>query len=74
MRLTQFSNRERNGRLRTEVSNEARLYGALKALFDLLENYGPVWYTLEYHDQAKTALVMHGHSLKEGPRSFRKAA
>ena len=74
MRLTQLPNREKNGRLRTEISNETRLYGALKSLFDLLENYGPVWYTLEHHDQAQTALVMHGHTLKAGNRGFRKAA
>jgi hypothetical protein len=74
MKLTKFPQREGNGRLRNESEDEARLYGALKLLFELLENYGPVWYTLEHHDQAKTAIVMHGHALKESHREFRKAA
>ena len=72
MRLIAFPKRERNGRLRAAIQDETRLYGALKSLFDLLENYGPVWYTLEHHEQAKTALVMH--TSKEGHRGSRKAA
>jgi len=74
MRLLQFPKRERDGRLRTAIENETRLYGALKSLFDLLESYGPVWYTKHYHDRAKTALVMHGRTLQEGHRASRKAA
>jgi hypothetical protein len=74
MKLIVFPKRERDGRLRTAIVNETRLYGALKSLFDLLENYGPVWYTKHYHDRAKTALVMHGRTLKEGHKKFRKAA
>ena len=75
MRLIQFPKRERDGRLRTALENETRLYGALKSFFDLLENYGPVWYTKHYHDKAKTALMMHERTLKkEGHRDSRKAA
>lgn len=29
----------------------------LQELFDLLEEYAPVWYTEELHDRAKTALA-----------------
>jgi hypothetical protein len=74
MRVIPFPKRERNGRLRTAIEDETRLYDALKSVFDLLENYGPVWYTKHYHDKAKTALVMHGRTLKEGHRGPRKAA
>jgi hypothetical protein len=74
MKLIDFPKRERDSRLRTAIEDETRLYGALKSLFDLLENYGPIWYTKRYHDQAKTALVMHGRTLKEGHRDLRKAA
>lgn len=74
MRLIAFPKRERDGRLRTAIQDETRLYGALKSLFDLLENYGPLWYTKHHHAKAKTALVMHGRTLKEGHRDFRKAA
>ena len=74
MTVISFPNRERNARLRTAIENEIRLYGALKSLFDLLESYGPVWYTKYYHDQAKTALVMHGRTLKDGHGDFRKTA
>jgi hypothetical protein len=74
MRLISFPKRERDGRLRTAIQDETRLYGALKLLFDLLENYGPIWYTRHHHDKAQTALVMHGRTLKEGHRDSRKAA
>ena len=30
--------------------------GALKMLFDLLEEYAPLWYTEEHHRQALSAL------------------
>ena len=74
MRLISFPKRERDGRLRTAIQDENRLYGALKSLFNLLENYGPIWYTKHHHDQAKTALVMHGRTLEEGHKGSRKAA
>ena len=74
MSLILFPKRERDVRLRTAIENETRLYCALKSLFDLLENHGPVWYTKHCHDNAKTALVMHGLTLKEGHRNSRKAA
>jgi hypothetical protein len=74
MRLIRFPKRERDGHLRTAIENETRLYGALKSLFDLLEHYGPVWYTKHCHDKAETALVMHARSLKESHRLSRQAA
>ena len=74
MKLIPFPRRERDGLLRTAIKNETRLYAALKSLFDLLENYGPVWYTKHHHDKAQVALVMHGRTLKEGHRNSRKAA
>ena len=74
MKLIPFPRRARNSLLKTAIRNETRLYAALKSLFDLLENYGPVWYTKHHHDKAKTALVMHGRTMKEGHRDSRKAA
>jgi hypothetical protein len=74
MKLIPFPRRKGDGLLRTAIEDEARLYGALKSLFDLLENYSPVWYTKHYHDKAKTALVSHERALKEGHRNSRKAA
>jgi hypothetical protein len=56
------------------MEDEDRLYGALKSLFDLLENYSPIWYTKHYHDKGKTALTRHERILKEGHRDSRKAA
>jgi hypothetical protein len=73
-KLIPFPRRQRKGLLRTAIQDETRLYAALKSLFDLLENYGPVWYTKHHHDKAKNALVMHGRTLKEGHRDSRKAA
>ena len=74
MKLIRFPGRERDGFLRTAIKNEIRLYAALKSLFDLLENYGPVWYTKHHHDKARTALVMHGRILREGHSDSRKRA
>jgi len=74
MKLMTFPKREKDGRLSTAIENESRLYGALKSLFDLLEHYGPVWYTKHCHDKAKTALVTHGRTLKESHRVSRQAA
>ena len=36
--------------------NEAKLVRALEDLFDLLEKYGPTWYTENFHKQALAAL------------------
>ena len=68
MRLIRFPKRERDGRLASAIENESRLYGALKSLFDLLEHYGPLWYTKHHHATAKNALEMHGRTLQEGHR------
>jgi hypothetical protein len=74
MKLIPFPRRKADRLLKTAIEDETRLYGALKSLFDLLENYGPVWYTKHYHDKAKTALVRHERTMKEGHRDSRKAA
>jgi hypothetical protein len=74
MKLIRFPGQEKDGFLRTAIKNEIRLYAALKSLFDLLENYGPVWYTKHHHDKARTALVMHGRTLREGHSDSRKRA
>jgi hypothetical protein len=74
MKLIPFPRRKGHGLPRTAIEDETRLYGALKSLFDLLENYAPIWYTKHYHDKAKTALVMHDRTLKKGHRGSRKAA
>lgn len=74
MRLIAFPKRERDSRLRVAIRDETRLYDALKSLFDLLENYSPLWYTKHHHAKATTALAMHGRTLKEGHRDVRKAA
>ena len=34
----------------------AKLRKALKMLYDLLEYYGPVWYSKRHHDRAEAAL------------------
>lgn len=33
-----------------------KLREALKMLYELLEAYGPMWYTEEHHDKAEAAL------------------
>lgn len=35
---------------------EVELAGALRELCDLLDEYGPMWYTKEHHDRARAAL------------------
>ena len=69
-----FPRRKGHGLLRTAIEDETRLYGALKSLFELLENHGPVWYSKHYHDKAKTALEKHERTFKPGHRDSRKAA
>jgi hypothetical protein len=74
MKLIKFPKQGSDGLLRAAIKDETRLYAALKSLFDLLENYGPIWYTKHHHDKAKTALVMHGRTLKQSHRDSRKRA
>lgn len=38
------------------VKMERSLHDALKVLFELLEEYGPVWYEKQHHDIAESAL------------------
>jgi hypothetical protein len=45
-------------RLRQE---QKEILEALKMLFDLLEEYGPCWYTEEHHDRALFALAVSAH-------------
>jgi hypothetical protein len=35
---------------------EKQLREALKTLFDLLEEYAPMWYTVEHREKARVAL------------------
>ena len=39
------------------------LNDALRLLFDLLEDYSPLWYTKEHHDQADVVLQLDENSL-----------
>jgi len=48
--------RSRNAELLLLRENRNKLNEALKVLFDLLEEYAPLWYTKEHHDQAKAAM------------------
>jgi len=41
---------------------------ALKLLFELLEDYAPVWYTEEHHNLAVDALTQAGEYLPTSPR------
>lgn len=48
-----------------EPANSERLRAALAELFELLEGYGPQWYTEEHHNHAVDALLdldNHFHS------------
>jgi hypothetical protein len=50
------------------VETQNRLHDALKLLFDLLEEYGPVWYKKHHHDEAESALSLplgHTHILNK---------
>ncbi len=38
----------------------ARPIVVLRELFELLEDYGPAWYTQEFHDRAVAALKERG--------------
>lgn len=38
--------------------DQQRIVHALQVLFDLLENYGPAWYSQEHHDLASEALAI----------------
>lgn len=46
---------------RRDMSAAVNPLAVLHELFDLLEDYGPVWYTQETHDRAFQALVQHSH-------------
>jgi hypothetical protein len=46
--------------LRAEIkklrSTQRTLHKALRLLFELLEEYSPMWYQKQHHDQARAAL------------------
>ena len=42
--------------LQKAIETQNRLHDVLKLLFELLEEYSPVWYEKHYHDQAESAL------------------
>ena len=41
----------------TDARNSANPKVVLKEVFELLEEYGPVWYTEELHNRMKTAMA-----------------
>ena len=43
-------------------NTQKTLHRALKLLFELLEEYAPLWYEKRYHDEAKAALRRMGDS------------
>jgi len=49
--------------IRRLQERQKRLNDALRLLFDLLEDYSPLWYTKEHHDQAADALELDENSL-----------
>ena len=64
--MTSHSGRRRRDRqLLKAIETQNRLYYVLKLLFELLENYGPRWYTKQYHDKAETALEKGANSMKQ---------
>jgi hypothetical protein len=78
MRVIAFPRRERDDLSRV-VENQTRLHDALKSLFDLLEHYGPTWYTKQYHDEAQSALRMpvprvHTSNRRNSNKGLRRAS
>jgi hypothetical protein len=47
-----------NGEKGQSLEDQQRIVTAFQALFDLLENYAPAWYTQEHHDLACEALAI----------------
>ena len=76
MRVIAFPRREKDDLSRV-TENQTRLHTALKSLFDLLEHYGPIWYTKQYHDEAKSALrlpVTNVHTANRRNKGLRRTA
>jgi hypothetical protein len=48
--------------IRRLQKRQETLNDALRFLFDLLEEYSPLWYTNEHHDQAADALELDENS------------
>jgi hypothetical protein len=44
---------------RRQRAEEVSPMKVLEELFELLEDYGPAWYTKENHDRAVAALMQH---------------
>ena len=49
----------RNSFKLTDARNSTDPKVVLKEVFQLLEEYGPMWYTEELHNRMKTALASH---------------
>jgi hypothetical protein len=49
-----------------EPANSERLRAALEELFELLEGYGPQWYTEDHHNRALDALLDLDHRFHSG--------
>jgi hypothetical protein len=47
-------------------NTQKTLHRALRLLFELIEEYSPLWYEKRYHDQAKAALTERARSAALG--------
>jgi hypothetical protein len=56
--------RARDRELQKAIETQNRLRDELKLLFELLEEYSPVWYEKHYHDRAESALNLPLAKLK----------
>jgi hypothetical protein len=76
--MRDFRRRETDPKLLRLVETEYKLHDALKLLFELLEEYGPVWYEKKHHDQALSALNLpikrKPVSASKSYRDFKQAA
>ncbi len=50
-----------NGKSGFNQTAAANFIAVLQELFDLLEDYGPTWYTQEAHDRAFQVLMQRSH-------------
>jgi hypothetical protein len=62
--------KDRDSFTNVAIEDQTRLTAALTLLFDLLEEYSPLWYEKRHHDKAKAALRLHERTLND----FRNAA
>lgn len=76
--MRDFVRKETDRKLLRLLETEYQLHDALKLLFELLEEYGPVWYEKKHHDQAQHALNLpmsrKSVSAAKSYRDFKQAA